>query len=121
MQTGLTRNPTGQNTVEGPNLAESYAEMVLDALSNQTCRRILTTLQGSTTPLTAQELSEECDIPLSTTYRKLEHLSNARLVDETLQVRMNGTHTSQYRTDVDSVTVSLGDEHGLEVAIPGGE
>ncbi|KAB1198894.1 MULTISPECIES: helix-turn-helix domain-containing protein [Haloferax] len=120
MQTGLTRKPTGQNTAERPSLSESYAEMVLDALSNQTCRRILTTLQGSSAPMTAQELSEECDVPLSTTYRKLEHLSNARLVDETLQLRKNGTHTSQYRTDVDSVTVSLGEDSGLTVAIPGG-
>ncbi|WP_411963029.1 ArsR/SmtB family transcription factor [Haloferax sp. YSMS24] len=120
MQTGLTSKPPGQDTVEDAYLSESYAEMVLDALSNQTCRRILTTLQGSNTPMTAQELSDECDVPLSTTYRKLEHLSNARLVDETLQVRTNGTHTSQYRTDVDSVTVSLGEDSGLAVAIPGG-
>ncbi|KTG14031.1 ArsR/SmtB family transcription factor [Haloferax profundi] len=112
MQTGLTRNPLE------PASPEARAERVLDALSDRACRRILTTLQGVSSPMTAQELSTECDIPLSTTYRKLERLSEAHLVEETLQLRTNGTHTHQYRSDVDSVTVSLGAETGLEVAIP---
>lgn len=119
MQTALTSNPSTQDDVEAPDRPESFAETVLDALSDQTCRRILLALQGPTAPMTAQELSEECDVPLSTTYRKLERLSTAHLVEETIQVRTNGTHTNQYRTDVDSVTVSLGEECGLSVAIPG--
>ena len=113
MQTGIRHTPIG------PNPAEAHAEGVLDALSDRACRQILTTLQGSTTPMTAQELSTACDVPLSTTYRKLERLTETRLVEETLQVRSTGTHTHQYRTDVESVTVSLGEETGLEVAIPG--
>ncbi|KAB1189281.1 MULTISPECIES: helix-turn-helix domain-containing protein [Haloferax] len=114
MQTGLRRNPLG------PTRTEAHAEQVLDALSDRACRRILTTVQGRSEPMTAQELSVACDIPLSTTYRKLERLSDARLLEETLQLRMNGTHTHQYRSDVESVTVSLDEETGLEVDIPGG-
>ncbi|AFK18840.1 ArsR family transcriptional regulator [Haloferax mediterranei ATCC 33500] len=111
MQTGLRRNPT--------NPAEMQAEQVLEALSDRACRQILTTLQGAANPMTAQELSSTCDVPLSTTYRKLEQLSDANLLEETLQLRANGTHTHEYRTEVDSVTVCLNDEDGLDVVIPG--
>jgi DNA-binding transcriptional ArsR family regulator len=115
MQTGLTHDP-----VE-PTPSECRAERVLDALSDETCRRILTKLQGASTPMTAQNLSKACDVPLSTTYRKLERLSDTRLVDETLQLRASGTHTHQYRSDVNAVTVSLDEETGLEVVVPGGD
>ncbi|ADE04349.1 winged helix-turn-helix domain-containing protein [Haloferax volcanii] len=113
MQTGLRRTPTG------PKPAELEAEQVLEALSDRACRQILTTLQGATEPMTAQDLSEACDVPLSTTYRKVEQLSEAALLDEKLQLRANGTHTHQYRSNVESVTVSLNDDRGLEVALGG--
>ncbi|ELZ91455.1 ArsR family transcriptional regulator [Haloferax mucosum ATCC BAA-1512] len=113
MQTGLRRTQTDAA------LAETEAEQVLEALSDPACRRILTTLRSAADPMTAQELSSACDVPLSTTYRKLEQLSEASLLEETLQLRADGTHTHQYWTDVDSVTVHLSGEDGLDVVVPG--
>lgn len=77
---------------------------VLDALADDAARRILTAL---TEPKTASDLSEECDIPLSTTYRKLEKLTDASLLRESTDIRRDGQHTTRYSVSFDSVTVSI--------------
>jgi DNA-binding transcriptional ArsR family regulator len=77
---------------------------VLDALADDAGRRIVTAL---TEPKTASDLSEECDIPLSTTYRKLEKLTDASLLQESTDIRRDGQHTTRYAVAFDDVTVSL--------------
>jgi len=78
-------------------------EAVLDALGDEGARRLLVAIDE---PKTASELSEECDIPLSTTYRKLDRLTEAGLVEESTEIRRDGQHTTRYRRGVTSVTVS---------------
>ncbi|TKX73611.1 ArsR family transcriptional regulator [Halorubrum sp. GN11_10-6_MGM] len=82
---------------------------VLDALADDAARRIVAAL---TEPKTASELSEECDIPLSTTYRKLEKLTDASLLSESTDIRRDGQHTTRYSVSFDAVTVSVGDGDG---------
>ena len=77
---------------------------VLDALADDAARRIVTAL---TEPKTASDLSEECDIPLSTTYRKLEKLTDASLLRESTDIRRDGQHTTRYSVSFDTVTVSI--------------
>lgn len=77
---------------------------VLDALADHAARRIVAAL---TEPKTASELSEECDIPLSTTYRKLEKLTDASLLSESTDIRRDGQHTTRYSVSFDAVTVSV--------------
>ncbi|ELZ48922.1 helix-turn-helix domain-containing protein [Halorubrum sp. RMP-47] len=89
---------------------------VLDALADDAARRIVAAL---TEPKTASELSEECDIPLSTTYRKLEKLTDASLLAESTDIRRDGQHTTRYSVSFDAVTVSVdegaeGDGDGRE-------
>ncbi|ELZ33562.1 ArsR/SmtB family transcription factor [Halorubrum tebenquichense] len=79
---------------------------VLDALADDAARRIVAAL---TEPKTASELSEECDIPLSTTYRKLEMLTDASLLSESTDIRRDGQHTTRYSVSFDAVTVSVDD------------
>jgi DNA-binding transcriptional ArsR family regulator len=79
---------------------------VLDALADDAARRIVAAL---TEPKTASELSEECDIPLSTTYRKLEMLTDASLLAESTDIRRDGQHTTRYSVSFDAVTVSVDD------------
>jgi DNA-binding transcriptional ArsR family regulator len=79
---------------------------VLDALADDAARRIVAAL---TEPKTASELSEECDIPLSTTYRKLEILTDASLLSESTDIRRDGQHTTRYSVSFDAVTVSVDD------------
>ena len=83
---------------------------VLDALADDAARRIVAALIE---PKTASELSDECDIPLSTTYRKLEMLTDASLLSESTDIRRDGQHTTRYSVSFDAVTVSVdGGEDG---------
>lgn len=83
----------------------SEVESFFDVLDDADCRAILRAT--SEEALSASELSEECDIPLSTTYRKLESLTEAGLLEESLRLRQSGKHTSEYRRRVDDIVVSM--------------
>ncbi|WP_254547390.1 winged helix-turn-helix domain-containing protein [Halomarina pelagica] len=89
-------------------------QAVLDALDDPTCQRIIAKLDQ---PMTASELSETCDVPLSTTYRKLDDLSTASLVAEETEIRQDGHHTTRYRRDFEEVVIRLSDEQLLAVTI----
>ncbi|GAB3697088.1 ArsR/SmtB family transcription factor [Halorubrum pallidum] len=84
--------------------APPSVDEVLDALADDAARRIVTALSE---PKTASELSEECDIPLSTTYRKLEQLTEASLLEESTDIRRDGQHTTRYSIAFETVTVSV--------------
>ncbi|MFB6081655.1 MAG: helix-turn-helix domain-containing protein [Halanaeroarchaeum sp.] len=88
-------------------------QRVLTCLTDEDCRRILTTISE---PMSASEIAEACEIPLSTTYRKLHLLSEASLVGERLDVSTQGKHTTRYVCDFDRVTVGI-DDGGFEVTV----
>ena len=87
---------------------------VLDALADDAARRIVTALSE---PKTASELSEECEIPLSTTYRKLEKLTEASLLDESTDIRRDGQHTTRYAVAFEEVAVSVDEENERAFAV----
>ena len=87
---------------------------VLDALEDPDCRTIVKHLDE---PMTAQEISNATDIPQSTTYRKLDLLSSATLVDEQTEIRSDGHHTKRYLLDVDVVRFALDDHREFEIDI----
>ena len=90
-------------------------EAVLGALADPGCRCILRAIGPSA--LTASECSAACDLPLSTTYRKLERLAEAGLLEEQLRLRRDGKHASQYRRRFDGVQVALDEDGTFDVAI----
>ncbi|PAU82727.1 transcriptional regulator [Halorubrum salipaludis] len=87
---------------------------VLDALADDDARRIVSALSE---PKTASDISEECDIPLSTTYRKLELLTEASLLAESTDIRRDGQHTTRYSVSFETVTVSIDEEDDREFEI----
>jgi DNA-binding transcriptional ArsR family regulator len=87
---------------------------VLDSLDDPACRSIIQQLEE---PMTASELSEACDIPLSTTYRKLELLSEASLLEERVKIRTDSQNTTRYVLAFDEVRIGLDDDRSIEVAI----
>lgn len=89
-------------------------ETVVGALNDEDCRTLIETLDE---PRTASDLLERCDIPRSTLYRKLEQLTDATLVQEGTEVRMDGSHATRYELDFDDVVVMRNDETELEVHI----
>lgn len=89
-------------------------EELLAALEDADCRAVLEATGEEA--LSASELEERCDIPSSTVYRKVEHLSEMGLLDEQLRVRRSGKHTREYRRRVDHVSLSIDDE-GTELRV----
>lgn len=114
---------SGESTVlsvqsdRGPvEAAESVpAQAVFEALADPDCRCIIRAV--AEVPLTANECVRACDIPLSTTYRKLEMLAAAGFVEEGLRIRRDGKHASEYRQRFDRVDVVVDDEGELDVTV----
>ena len=102
--------------VAGPLGGEEKPDLqsVLDALDDEDCRRIVEQLAE---PMTAKELSQDCDMPLSTTYRKLDLLTDASLLSERTVIQSDGHHTTQYEIAFEKVEIRLNDDHRIAVAI----
>lgn len=94
---------------ESPDLQE-----VLDVLEDPACRVIV---QRTETPMTAEEVSNTTDVPLSTTYRKLDRLSEASLLRTQTEISQDGHHRTRYRADIKEITIWLDDERDFEVSI----
>lgn len=95
--------------------ANGDGEVLLEALDDEACRAILSATGD--TPLSASELSEACDLPLSTTYRKLDMLTDAGLLSEGIRIRRSGKHASEYRRAVDEVRIAVGTDSGIELTV----
>lgn len=89
-------------------------ETVLGALDDQDCRTIINQLEE---PMTANQLSESGDIPLSTTYRKLDYLVDATLLNELTELRGDGHHPTRYEIAFEDVRIGLDDDRSLWVSI----
>jgi DNA-binding IclR family transcriptional regulator len=89
-------------------------QAVLDALGDPDCRHIVESLDE---PKTAAQVSEDCDIPTSTTYRKLDLLSEASLLAEGTEVRPDGHHATRYELDFERVVFELDDDRNLDVSL----
>ncbi|MFC4450893.1 winged helix-turn-helix domain-containing protein [Halorussus aquaticus] len=102
--------------VRDPLATEDSPELqpVLDALDDPECRRIVRQLDE---PMTASEISTQCDIPTSTTYRKLERLTDASILSEKTAIRTDGHHTSEYSLAFEEVSVFLDEGRQFEVSI----
>ncbi|WP_049922649.1 winged helix-turn-helix domain-containing protein [Halopiger djelfimassiliensis] len=88
-------------------------QTVLAALDDDACRAILEATSDES--LTATELSEQCDIPMSTAYRKVEKLADADLVEERVRINTSGKHATEYRKCFDDVVVSVADGGHIEI------
>lgn len=91
----------------------SDPEGVLATPDDDDCRAILDATSDET--LSASELSEACEVPLSTTYRKLDVLTDAGLLDERVRVRSSGRHEREYVRRVEDVLVSVARGGRLEL------
>lgn len=103
----MARDPLGRAAT--PDL-----QVVLDALDDPGCREIVRALDR---PMSAKEVSEACDIPMTTTYRKLELLESASLVEEQTEIRPDGHHTKRYETDFEVLQVALNERREFDVSV----
>jgi predicted transcriptional regulator len=79
--------------------------VLLDRLADRRCRAVLAATTDAAR--SAREVATRCDLPLSTTYRKLDHLVEAGLLTERTRVRCAGKHPSEFRRAVDEVVVDV--------------
>jgi DNA-binding transcriptional ArsR family regulator len=89
------------------------AQAVFAALGDPDCRAIV---QELSEPMTAAELSEACEIPSSTLYRKLDSLREASLVTERSTVRRAGGHTTRYAVAFEQLQIALTEDGSFAVA-----
>lgn len=98
---------TGQHRRDEPDV-----NSVFQALEDRTCREIITELDE---PKTVAEIADDCEIPLSTTYRKIERLDEASLVTQRTEIRHEGHHRARYRVNFATIVVVLSQNHPLEL------
>ncbi|MDL0135425.1 helix-turn-helix domain-containing protein [Halobacterium salinarum] len=79
---------------------------VLRVLGNKYNAEIL---EATHAPRSAQELSDELDIPIATSYRRIEELSEHDLLKlEGKELSDEGRRTKVYRRQVDEISVQFG-------------
>jgi len=90
-------------------------EQLLGTLEDPDCRAIIE--ETSSGAYSAGELSERCDLPLSTAYRKLDTLTEVGLLHERVRLSHSGQHTSEYTLKVEQIALSVDDESGIGLTI----
>ncbi|AGB36800.1 helix-turn-helix domain-containing protein [Natronococcus occultus] len=117
--TGTPRTYRTETLADEPRIVseEDDVRSILTALNDADCRTILEELGDSDAYLSASELSDRCDVPLSTTYRKLELLEDADLLEEKLRIRQSGRHASEYDQRVDGIRISVDGEDGVALEL----
>lgn len=78
------------------------------ALNDKICRTLVGTLTDS--PMSVSELANETEVPLSTTYKKIDRLKQAELVEELTQVDPGGHHHHRYIVNLERLVVELTDK-----------
>jgi response regulator of citrate/malate metabolism len=84
---------------------------LLTILQDQDCREIMAETKERT--LTANEISEHCDIALSTTYRKLNQLVDAGIVEERIRLSLQNRQTREYSLRIETFNLNVTDEDGM--------
>jgi DNA-binding transcriptional ArsR family regulator len=87
---------------------------VVGALADDDCRAIVEFLDD---PATAGEVADGAEVPLSTTYRKLDRLVDAGLVTERTDALRRGQPTTRYRRAFETVRVEAGDGGSLDAVV----
>lgn len=66
---------------------------------------------------TAQELTDICETPLSTTYRKLNALVDAGFLEQRIRVNDTGKHPEEYKSKPMVLTFRITEPSGIEVSV----
>ncbi|WP_416841566.1 ArsR/SmtB family transcription factor [Haloferax sp. DFSO52] len=106
--TDETKDVTSSESTDVP--PESNDDELLDALGDSVSREVLLACKQS--PMTAEELAENCSVSESTIYRRLETLSSLGLIERSQ--RVGSPSKTCYETVVDGLSIHLGDDLRVE-------
>lgn len=108
MPTSLRKErPTTRRLEEGPSEVDADVQAILDAFQDPASRCILQAVEEN--PRTVAELTEQCDLPRTTAYRKVDELVEASLLESRTRIRTHGHHAEQYAPVVTGLSVSFTD------------
>ncbi len=83
------------------------SDELLELLGQKRVRQILAAT--SRAPRSAKELSEECDVALSTIYRRVEDMVSSDLLVERTRIETDGSHHSVYEANIDHLDIEIED------------
>lgn len=95
--------------------AGDQVDGVLEVLADPDCRAIIEATSDEA--LSASELTDCCDIALSTAYRKIDLLVEAGLLDERSRVTTRGRHEREFRCRVTEIRIDLSAQDGPELTL----
>ncbi|MDF9748237.1 ArsR/SmtB family transcription factor [Natrinema salsiterrestre] len=87
---------------------------IASLLADECTQTIL--IETATEPMSAEELSEVCEVSPQTIYRRLDDLSEHDLIEEDLQPDADGHHYKVYTATLDRVVVDLTTD-GFELSL----
>lgn len=90
-------------------------EEVLAALKNERCRKIIR--ETDREPLSASELSDRCEIPLSTVYRVVQRLVEIQVLEKRVRLSSYPQYTNEYALVADTISIDIGGEPALSLAV----
>lgn len=94
--------------MEGESESPADRTAVLSALGGKYSAEILA---ATRTPASAQELSDELDVPIATCYRRIDDMVEAGLLErEGRQVSDRGRRTNVYRRSVDRIVLDVSED-----------
>jgi DNA-binding transcriptional ArsR family regulator len=95
---------------------EADPDEIFALLDDQYAQAILK--QTRNNAMSAKEISETCEISISTVYRRTERLIECGLLAEQRVAQSDGNHYSLYEAQLDELTVCLTDD-GFDVTVSG--
>ncbi|ELZ30803.1 helix-turn-helix domain-containing protein [Halorubrum xinjiangense] len=87
---------------------------LLELLGQERVRQVLAATSRG--PLSAKELSDECDVALSTIYRRAEEMVAHDLLVERTQIEPDGSHHSVFVANIDHLDVDI-DDGKIDVSV----
>lgn len=87
---------------------EDDSAAILRLLDDEYARSIL--IATAREPMSAKQLSEECDASLPTVYRRVDDLHAHDLLTEHTKLDPEGNHFTVYESTVSSLTVEIHDD-----------
>lgn len=109
----MTTSPGGPRPPNQPDTPD--VQPLFYALKDDHCRTVIRLL---TEPMTANEIAAAMETSLSTTYRKLDRLYDASLVERTTDIRAEGNHVTRYQLNFEAVQVLIDiDEQQFDLSV----
>lgn len=103
-----------QEQTIGKSLSQASKELLLTIMADKSCRKILEATMDS--PKTAIDLSNNCEIPLGTVYRRLRLLTDKKITRISGTVRTDGKKVFLYQSRIQEMNSCFGN-NGLTVEI----